>query len=150
MRTRPPSSAASAAAVRDAGFITAVEMLSLLVFGLVALLFLGYLGRLHAAAIQIENTSQAAARAASLASDRSAAASAVESAIALSAIDARCGGAADASLTWSPSPTGSWQGGSVTVTIRCTIPNDELAGIWTPGDRTISASDTQPIDRYQR
>ena len=145
MRARPNPSAA-----RDAGVITAVEMLYLLVFGLVALLFLGYLGRLHAAAIQVENTSQAAARAASLAADRPAAEAAVQTAVAQSTIAARCSGAAAASLTWSPSPTGSWQGGSVTVTIRCTIANDDLAGIWTPGDRTISASDTQPIDRYQR
>jgi len=134
----------------DAGVITAVEMLYLLLFGLVALLFLGYLGRLHAASIQIQNASQAAARAASLSTDPEGATRAVDETIAASALGARCGGRLSSALDWSPSPTGDWQGGSVTVTISCTVANDSLAGVWTPGNRTIRASDTQPIDRYQR
>jgi Flp pilus assembly protein TadG len=134
----------------DAGTITAVEMLGVVAFGLVALLFLGYLGRLHAAAIQVQNAAQAAARAASQARGAGDAEFASSSAVAASALRSRCNAALSTNVSWSPSPTGGWQGGSVTVTISCTVANDELAGVWAPGARTIVASDTQPIDRYQR
>lgn len=136
--------------LRDLGVITAVEMLYLLVFGLVALLFFTYLGRLHAAAIQVENTSQAAARAASQAAGEAEAEDAAGSMIDSSPLAARCTGELSSAVAWTPSPSGDWQGGSVTVTISCTFDNEELTGIWSPGARTISAADTQPIDRYQR
>ena len=135
---------------RDAGVVTAVEMLYVLVFGLVALLFLGYLGRLHAAAIQVQNATQAAARAASQASTAADAERAADATLDASSLTDRCDGALSSSLAWAPSPSGAWQGGAVTVTVRCTLANDALAGVWAPGDRTISASDTQPVDRYQR
>jgi hypothetical protein len=125
-------------------------MMFVLIFLLGSLVFLGFLGRLHAAGVQLGNTSASAARAASMASDADAGRAAAEQAVMSSSLVSRCAGAPSTDLTWTPSPTGSWQGGSVTVTVTCTVPNDELSGIWTPGDRTLRASDTQPIDRYQR
>ena len=50
---------------RDAGVVTPIEMMFVLVFVLLAVGFLGFLGRLHAAGVQVSNTSQSAARAAS-------------------------------------------------------------------------------------
>ncbi|MCB1002332.1 MAG: hypothetical protein KDB40_23770 [Acidimicrobiales bacterium] len=135
---------------RDRGVVTPIEMMFVLVFVLVALVFLGFVGRLHAAGVQVTNTSQAAARAASMASDAVEGQRLAEEAIAGSTLVGRCRSVPSPELTWEASPSGTWQGGSVTVTVRCSVPNGELSGVWTPGDRTISASDTQPIDRYQR
>lgn len=135
---------------RDVGVVTAVEMMFVLGFALLALAFIGYLGRLHAAGVQVQSATQAAARAASLAVGRGAADAAVRDALGATGLATRCTGALSSTTTWTPSPSGAWQGGSVTVQVTCTLANDELTGLWAPGDRTISASDTQPIDRYQR
>ena len=144
------TNATTTTSTRDRGVVTPIEMMFVLVFVLAALAFLGFVGRLHAAGVQVTNTSQAAARAASMASDADEGRRVAEEAIAGSALVGRCRSAPSAEMTWEPSPSGTWQGGSVTVTVRCTVPNGELSRMWTPGDRTIAASDTQPIDRYQR
>jgi len=34
--------------------------------------------------------------------------------------------------------------------VSCTVHNRSLTGVWAPGSRTVTMSDTQPIDRYQR
>ena len=135
---------------RDDGVVTPVETMFVVVFVLLAVAFLGFLGRLHAAGVQVTNTSQSAARAASLEGDADAARRAALDTVATSSLATRCRTAPAAELTWEPSPSGTWQGGSVTVTISCVVANDDLAGFWTPGARTLRASDTQPIDRYQR
>ena len=75
---------------------------------------------------------------------------AAAAAVAGSALAGRCEGGGSVSLGWVPSPTGAWQGGSVTVTIRCDVRNQSLTGLWSPGTRTITMADTQPVDRYQR
>jgi hypothetical protein len=127
-----------------------VETMFLIVFALVAIGFLGFLGRLHAAGVQVENNAQSAARAASLAAGSTEGLAAARELIASSSLASRCDGSPRTELAWQPSGTGSWQGGSVTVTVWCTVSNRSLTGVWTPGARTISASDTQPIDRYKR
>ena len=137
-------------AERDRGVVGAVEMLYLLLFGLAAILFIGYLGRLHAAGVQVAHASQAAARLASQAPSSAAAESAARGAVEESSLASRCDGALATSMSWIPSASGTWRGGSVTVEISCTVDNGELAGLWAPGSRTIAASDTQPVDRYQR
>jgi len=134
----------------DEGIATPVEMMYLLVFCIVAVVFLGYLGRLHAAGVQVTNASQAAARAASLAATPDAARRAAEEAVALSALPARCIEPAAVAVEWAPSPAGTWQGGSVTVAVTCHVRNQVLTGLWTPGVRTVRVSDTQPVDRYRR
>ena len=135
---------------RDAGVVGAVDLLYLLLFGLVAVLFIGYLGRLHAAGVQVAHTSQAAARVASQASSSAAAGTSARAAVEASSLAARCDGALSTEVSWVPSPSGTWRGGSVTVTVACTLDNGELTGVWASGSRTITASDTQPVDRYQR
>ena len=140
----------STAFTDDDGTATPVEMMYLLVFCIVAVVFLGFLGRLHAAGVQVTNAAQAAARAASLARDPTSATRAAQTSVAASPLARRCQGGARATMSWAPSPTGTWQGGSVTVRVSCVVRNQNLTGVWSPGMRTVSMSDVQPIDRYQR
>ena len=135
---------------RDLGIVTPVEMMFVLVFLLLSIAFVGFLGRLHAAGVQVTNTSQAAARAASFASDSVEGRQLAQETVMASTLTSRCRTTPVAELTWQPSRTGSWQGGSVTVTVTCQVDNDDLSGLWTPGVRTLRSSDTQPIDRYHR
>src|SRR5687768_4151212 len=129
---------ARVARLRDRGIVTSVEMMFVLIFALVALVFVSYLGRLHAAGVQVTNTSQAAARAASQAANSDEGAAAAEAAVAGSSVASRCVGGGSTAMTWVPSATGTWQGGAVTVTVSCTVANSSLTGIWSPGTRTIS------------
>jgi hypothetical protein len=138
------------AATDETGLATPVEMMYLLVFCLTAVLFLGFVGRLHAAGVQLSNTAQAAARAASQAADAADALAAAEQVVAGSALVARCEHSPHVELSWVPSATGAWQGGSVTVRISCSVSNEALAGVWAPGSRMVVVGDTQPVDRYQR
>ena len=132
------------------GIATPVEMMYLLVFCIAAVLFLGFVGRLQAAGVQVTNAAQSASRAASQAPDSATARVAAEEVVALSVLRTRCEGGAGVHLSWAPSPTGEWQGGSVTVQVSCTVRNQSLTGVWTPGTRTVTMGDTQPVDRYQR
>jgi Flp pilus assembly protein TadG len=134
----------------DRGVATPVEMMYLLVFCMVAVLFVGFLGRLHATGVEVSNVAQSAARAASMAPTPEAAASAASAAVSASPLRGRCSGGARSATQWTPSPLGTWQGGSVTVTVRCTVENRALAGVWMSGARTVTMRDTQPVDRYQR
>lgn len=134
----------------DDGIATPVEMMYLLVFCIVAVVFLGFVGRLHAAGVQVTNTAQSAARAASLAPSPAAGANVAADVVSSSALRQRCLGGAEVRISWAPSPTGTWQGGSVTVEVSCEVRNQSLTGLWSPGSRTVVMRDTQPIDRYQR
>lgn len=135
----------------DSGVATPVEMMYLLIFCLVAVVFLGFVGRLHAAGVEVANAAQNAARAASLAPDPVAAESAAQEAVATdSSLRSRCSDGPTVRLSWDASPAGSWQGGSVTIRVSCTVRNQALTGVWSPGSRTVVVSDTQPVDRYQR
>jgi len=134
----------------EEGIATPVEMMYLLIFCLVAVLFLGFVGRMQAAGVEVTNTAQAAARAASQAPTSALAQRAAEDVVATSSLSTRCDGGAGVRVTWVPSTTGAWQGGSVTVRVSCTVDNQSLSGVWAPGSRTVAMSDTQPIDRYQR
>lgn len=137
-------------AAADDGMATPVETMYLLVFCIAAVVLLGYLGRLHATGVQVTNAAQAAARVASQAPTPGAARTAAAAAVQRSALRARCDGGLRVSTTWSPSPTRAWQGGSVTVSVSCTVRNKALAGVWSPGSRVVTMRDTQPVDRYRR
>ena len=134
----------------DEGVSTPVEMMYLLVFCLVALVFLGYVGRLHAAGVEVSNVAQSAARSASQTGDPAAALRSARRVVASSPLASRCRGGGRTELRWAPSTAGTWQGGTVTVTVRCVVGGRSLTGLWSPGSRTIAMSDTQPIDRYHR
>lgn len=132
----------------DRGVATPVEMMYLLIFCVVSVVFLGFLGRLHAAGVEVTNTAQAAARAASQAPNPAAAEVAIADVVSGSSLSRRC--APRAIMSWAPSATGAWQGGAVTVEVVCTVSNQTLTGVWSPGSRTVTMRDTQPVDRYQR
>ena len=134
----------------DAGVATPVEMMYLIIFCLVMVGFLGFVGRLHAAGLQVANAAQTAARSASMAPDAAAARIAALEAVDVYGLQSRCTDGPAVEMSWEPSPSGSWQGGSVTVHVRCTVRNQALTGVWSPGSRTVVMTDTQPIDRYQR
>lgn len=135
---------------RDDGVATPIEMMAVLVFAIAAVALLGFVGRLHAAGVQVTAASQAAARAASQQGDSRSAERAAQDVLDSSALVSRCASGPVGELTWVPSAAGTWQGGSVTVTVRCRVDNGALAGAWLPGARTITMADTQPVDRYQR
>ena len=135
---------------RDAGVVTPIEMMYLLVFAVVATALLGFLGRLHAAGVQVGTVAQAAARSASLAPTSAAGIAAALTAVGSSTLSSQCRDRPTTTVGWSPSSNGTWHGGTVSVRVSCVIDNSTLAGWWAPGSRTIQVSDTQPIDRYQR
>ena len=132
---------------RDDGQALGPEMLVLLVLALAAWGVLAWLGRLNATGQAIENTAQSAARAASQQANPADAHTAAARAVALSNLVSPCTDTPSTDMTWQPGPTGTWRGGSVTVTLTCTIDNAEP---FTGDGRTISASDTQVIDRFQQ
>lgn len=134
----------------DRGVVTSVELMFLLIFCLAGLAFIGYLGRLHAAGIEVASASQSAARAASLATDATTGERAAHEALTASGLEGRCTEPPSVEMTWRPSPTGAWQGGSVTVTVACRVDHETLGGLTLPGCRWVPMSDTQQIDRYQR
>ncbi|MFM7045933.1 MAG: hypothetical protein ACKOYG_10380 [Ilumatobacteraceae bacterium] len=135
---------------RDRGVLTAVEMMYMLVFCLLAVALLTYVGRLHAAGVEVTNAAQSAARAASQTRGASEAFTSARQSAAQGPLGRRCDGGPRVSMNWQPSAIGTWQGGSVTVTVSCSVANASLSGLWSPGTRLVVMSDTQPIDRYKR
>lgn len=134
----------------DRGVVTSVEMMYLLVFCLLAVALLTFVGRLHAAGVEVTNAAQTAARAASQTRGYGEALARARSTTASGPLGRRCDGGPRVTMTWRPSSIGTWQGGSVTVTVACSVANAELSGLWAPGVRVVRMSDTQPIDRYKR
>lgn len=141
---------ASRTVARDAGFVNAVEVVYLGIAALVAITFLGFIGRLSAAGVQVTNASQDAARAAAIARDPNEARTAADAAVQRSGLPGRCLGDPSASMSWNPSDLGTWQGGTVTVTVSCNVSNQALTGVWTPGERTVTVRDTQVVERFRR
>lgn len=134
----------------DAGFVSAVEVVYLGIAALVMITFLGFLGRLSAAGVQVTNSAQDAARAAAIASDPQQAATAANTAVARSGLPGRCQGDPTAAFSWEPSELGTWQGAVVTVSVSCTVSNQTLTGVWTPGVRTVTVADSQIVERFRR
>ena len=135
---------------RDAGFVGAVEVVYLGIAALVMVVFLGFVGRLAASGVQVTNAAQDGARAASIAGDPDDASAAAAAAVNRSGLPQRCTGGPSVSFDWEPSDLGTWQGAVVTVTVSCTVANQSLTGIWTPGNRTVTVTDQQVVERFRR
>lgn len=131
--------------LRDSGQTLGPELILLVVMALVVWGALSWLGRLTQTGQSIENAAQSAARIASQQPDPDTARTAATNAIAASNIDA-CTTTPTVDLTWTPGPTGTWRGGSVTTTVTCTIANTEPL---TSNGRTITGTDTQVIDSFR-
>lgn len=134
----------------DRGVVTPIELMYVMIFALIVVAFLGYVGRTIAAGVQTTNAAQDAARAASIALDPDAGEVAARAAIGRSDLPETCSGTASADFSWAAGPDGAWQGGTVTVRITCQVTNASLTGVWTPGVRTLSVTDTQVVDRFRR
>lgn len=134
---------------RDRGVNTPIEMMALTSLCLVAFLFIGFLGRLHAAGVEVTSVARAAAREASMATSASSASGVALRVVSGSVLARRCGSTSTA-MTWQPSSSGTWQGGSVTVVVSCVVRSSALVGMWVPGSRTVTMRDTQPIDWYHQ
>ncbi|MET0146098.1 MAG: hypothetical protein ABW328_15150 [Ilumatobacteraceae bacterium] len=130
----------------DRGQSAGPEMMIVLVLALAAWGVLAWLGRLESTSQDIANTAQSAARAASIAGDPTAGRAAAERAVGDSTLPTPCGGLPAVAMSWRPGENGTWVGGSVTVTLTCTITNREaFAGV----GRTVTATDTQVVDPYR-
>jgi hypothetical protein len=129
--------------VNDRGTVASVELMLVLAAVLAGVATIGALGRLHAAGVEVGAVAQAAARAASLAPDSTSARTTAIAVVSRSALVRRCVDPPATTMRWSASPLGTWQGGSVTVAVSCRI--DGVGP-----SRSITMSDTQPIDRFQR
>jgi hypothetical protein len=134
---------------RDRGISTPIEMMALTTLCLVAFVFIGFLGRLHSTGIETTSVARAAAREASMALTPTAAANVAARVVSTSSLARRCSSLRP-TFEWARSVEGSWRGGSVTVTVTCVVRAASLTGVWVPGVRTVTAHDTQPVDRYQR
>jgi Flp pilus assembly protein TadG len=130
---------------RDEGQSVGPELMLLLVVALAVWGFLAWLGRLNSTAQDLENTAQSAARAASQESSLDDARNAAERAVGASNLASPCASPPTVAMSWSQGPTGTWRGGSVTVTLTCTVDNTEPI---TSAGRTLTATDTQVIDRF--
>jgi Flp pilus assembly protein TadG len=119
----------------------AVEFVLLAPVLLILMLFVVYLGRATQANARVHHAADQAARAASLVSGSHAGSAAQSTAVReLTAGGVRC----DA-LSVSSSRTTSAGLESVTVTVSCTVPRDQLAPL-APGSRLVSATSTEVID----
>ena len=133
----------------DQGVAGPFEILSILMFALATMVFLGYLGRLNTAATRITTTARSSARAASLAPTPDAGQDIALNAVARAGLNGLCAGSPIAKYRWAPSAFGTWYGGSATVEVSCVVTNQSLAGILIPGSRTIVVADTQPVDEFR-
>jgi Flp pilus assembly protein TadG len=130
----------------DDGQAAGPELMILLVFALAAWGVLAWLGRLNSTSQDVANTAQAAARAASIAADPDAGRAAAERAAAASGLPTPCVGTPVVSMSWSSGDNGTWAGGTVTVTLTCTIADDEP---FATAGRTVTVSDRQIVDSYR-
>ena len=134
----------------DGGFVGAVEVVYLGIAALLMVVFVGFVGRLAASGVQVTNAAQDAARAASIAGTPDEAAAAATAAVGRSGLPQRCTAEPAVSFDWAPSDLGTWQGAVVTVSVSCTVANQSLTGIWTPGVRTVTVTDRQVVERFRR
>jgi len=130
----------------DSGQSVGPEMMLVLVFALVAWGLVSWLGRLTSASQDMVNTAQSAARAASIAADPVAGRVAAQSAIDASELPTPCADSPSVVMAWQAGDDGNWIGGSVTVTLSCTLDNGEP---FSGAGRTVTAHDTQVIDPFR-
>ena len=131
----------------DRGQSAGPEMMILLVFALAAWGVLAWLGRLGSTSQDIANTAQAAARAASIAADPAAGrAAAARGRRGVRPADPVRRRPRRSRWTGPPATTAPGSAARVTVTLSCTIANDEP---FAAAGRTVSARDTQVIDPYR-
>lgn len=129
----------------EAGSVTA-ELVLLTPLLILMLLFVVALGRVAGARLDVDGAAAQAARAASIARDpTTATAMAQETATAALGSD----GVTCADLTVSTNTAQFTPGGSVAVTVTCTVGLSDLTGLRLPTAQSISSTATSVIDLYR-
>ena len=101
------------------------------------------LGQLVSARLDVESAASAAARAASQSADPAMATTAAEQ-----SATASIGSGACAHLDIAVNTADFVPGGNVTVTLTCSVPLANVAGLHLPGSETLTSSFVEPLDRY--
>jgi Flp pilus assembly protein TadG len=124
----------------------ATELVLLTPLLIVMLLFVVALGRLAGARLDVDGAAAQAARAASIARDP-----ATASALAQQTVTAALGsdGVTCANLSVNTDTSQFEPGGSVAVTVTCTVDLDNLTGLRLPASESISSQATSVIDTYR-
>ena len=130
---------------RERGSVTA-ELVILTPLLVLMLLFVVALGRLAGARIDVEGAAAHAARAASIARSPASAAGAAQEAAAsaLAGQGVSCG-----QFSVSVGTADFVPGGSVTVTLSCSVRLADLIGLRLPSAETLSATAVEPVDLYR-
>ena len=136
----------------DRGIIHAVELVYATIVMILIIAVVAFLGRSAAADSRVAAMARVAARAGSLENGPIAAEATARARVEDDGKALGCDFSRSDAIDVSPNrtPDGGWLGGSITVTIRCTVHNGRLATIWVPGDRTFTASDTEAIEANRR
>jgi Flp pilus assembly protein TadG len=129
----------------DSGSVTA-ELVLLTPLLILILLFVVALGRLSGARLEVDGAAAQAARAASIARDPSTATATAEqtATAALGSDHVTC-----AQLTVSTDTAQFAPGGSVAVTVTCTVALSDLTGLRLPASESVSSRATAVIDVYR-
>ncbi len=127
----------------------AVEIMVLIPVVLMLLLAVTWAGRYATSNARVSDVAGAAARAASLEDGPTAGTAAATDTVNRSKLTTSCR-AYTLETAVSPGPNGGgWRGGSVTVTVRCTLRNTTLVGVWMPGVTTLTGTSTHPVDAFR-
>jgi Flp pilus assembly protein TadG len=129
----------------DQGSVTA-ELVLLTPLLILILLFVVALGRLAGARLNVDGAAAQAARAASIARDPTTAAAVAQqtATAALGSDHVTC-----AQLTVNTDTTQFAPGGSVAVTVTCTVGLSDLTGLRLPASESVSARASSVIDTYR-
>ena len=129
----------------ERGSVTA-ELVILAPLLVLMLLFVVALGRLAGARIDVDGAAAQAARAASIARDPGSATAAAEqtAASALAGQGVTCG-----DLSVSVGTSNFVPGGSVSVTVACSVSLADLVGLRLPSTETLSGTAVEPVDLYR-
>jgi hypothetical protein len=128
--------------------VTSIEMVGFVIPGSVAVIVIAYSAfNIGLSSIDVNSASAAAARAASL---QRTAPAAVETARQAAADDLAAGSVTCAQLDVITDTSRWGRGGSVTVTVRCTVRLRTLSGLdFIPGSIATSARATAPLETYR-
>jgi hypothetical protein len=134
------------------GIVHAVELVYATLVMILIIAVVAFLGRSAAADSRVAAMARVAARAGSFEDGPLAAEATARARVKSDGKDLGCDFSRSDAIQVDPkrTPEGDWLGGSITVTINCTIHNGRLATIWVPGDRTFTASDTEAIEANRR
>ena len=143
---RPRSRVASRVTWSDETGDSLVEIVICVVILMIFATFVIFLGRLGGSANVVDSAARAAAQAAVVQSSPSQAqAAALQAATqTFSGYNYECQDAQVSADTSDFTP-----GGAVTVTVTCVSNTSDLTGFGFPGSKTVSASDTAPIELYR-